>query len=349
MTKQKNVAVAADGKVAKLTRAEKRALERGKRKVRAPYCTRVVIPYSESDSVLAKFMSAALGKKGAATSSCPRMRTTFIALEAFAKRGRWGKVDPLTLTFHQFRSFIQSRIGKVADISVQNEAGHIRRALRCVGRSEFAAVTCSKEALGVPSASRIGKGTAMDVDVLAAVLPRAKEETKALLLLEHALGLRHREAVMCHKSLQDWKKALKDGQPIVVRYGTKGGLTRSVYLCPSKARDAAIAVDAAIKVLKDQKQEFLVNSVSLKSALATNHKRMKRLGIADENSQHSLRRSFTVEQYYFYCEVLQMEKKKAWATLSRDLGHGDKRGRWVYNCYLKATIERREAALAAQK
>lgn len=347
MTKQKNVAAAAgSGQVAKLKRAEKRALERSQKKVKAPYCTRVVIPYDDGDSILAKFMQSALGKKGASISSCPRMRTTFIALEAFAKAGRWGKVDPCNLTFKQFRSFIQHRRGRVAAISLQNEASHIRRALRCVGRSEFAEVTCSRERLGIPSASRIGTGTAMDLDVLAAALPKATDETKAILLLEHALGLRHKEAIMSGKSLKNWKKAIEDGQPIVVRYGTKGGLARSVFLCPSKAKDAAAAIDSALKVLESQ--PHLVNSVNLKAALSTNHKRMKRLGIADENAQHSLRRSFTVDQYDYYREVLEMEEKKAWATLSRDLGHGDKRGRLVYNCYLKATLEQREAARLAQ-
>lgn len=346
MSKQKNGAVAAiTGQVAKLKRAEKRALERSKKKARVPYCIRTVIPYADSDSMTAKFMSASLGKKGAATSSCPRMRTTFTALEEFAKLRRWGKVDPCTLTFKQFRSFIEWRIKKVSPISVQNEAAHIRRALRCVGRGEFAEVTCSSKNLGVPRASRIGKGAAMDADVLAAALPHAREDTKAILLLEHSIGLRHREAVMCGKSLDQWKKALADGQPLVVRYGTKGGLARSVVLSPSKAKDAAVVVDAALKVLEGQ--EFLVDSVSLKAALATNHRRMKRLGIEGENAQHSLRRSFTTDQYDFYCEVQKMEQKEALATLARDLGHGDRRGRMVYNCYLKATLEQREAAQAA--
>ena len=43
-----------------------------------------------------------------------------------------------------------------------------------------------------------------------------------------------------------------------------------------------------------------------------------------------------------------MDDKTALSTLSRDLGHGDGRGRWVFNCYLRATLEEREAALAAQ-
>lgn len=335
------------GQVGKMKRAARRAADRLKRKIRAPYCTRVLIQYSDSDSMLAKFMQSALGLKRAATTTNPKMRTTFIALEAFAREARWGKVDPTTLTFKQFRAYIQSRIGKVCNRTIQNEASHIRRALRCVGRGEFAAVVCSSKALGIPSASRIGTGTVVHEDVLAAALVNAREDTAAILRLEHAIGLRGRESIQSGESLREWKLALANGQPIVVRKGPKGGRVRSVVLCPSKAAEAALAVDAALKVIEHQ--EHLVDSVNLKAALACNHKRMKKLGIAGKNAQHSLRRSFTLEQFDYYRGTLQMSEKKALSTLSNDLGHGDGRGRFVYNCYLRATLEEREAALAAQK
>ncbi|MEK0397554.1 hypothetical protein WNX13_11350, partial [Lactobacillus delbrueckii] len=74
-----------------------------------------------------------------------------------------------------------------------------------------------------------------------------------------------------------------------------------------------------------------MDSVNLKAAQTANQKRMKKLGIADEDSQHSLRRSFAVQQYDYYVGELQMTKRTAWSTLANDLGHGDRRGRWVYN------------------
>lgn len=339
----------AAGQAGRAKRAAKRDVERLKKKAREPYCTRVLIAYKDSDSILAKFMQSALAVKRSSTEYNTKMRTTFIALEAFAREGRWGNLDPATLTFKQFRKYIQSRIGKVADRTVQNEASHIRRALRCVGRGEFAEVTCSSPLLGVPSASRIGKGTAVHIDVLELALGKAREDTKAILLLEHAIGLRHREAVQVStKTLLSWKRALAAGQPLYVPdKGPKGGRPRFVRLCPSKVPDAVLAVDVALKVLENQ--EFLCDSVNLKASLGTNHSRMQKLGIEGNNAQHSLRRSFAVEQYDYYLDELQMSKKEAWATLSNDLGHGDGRGRWIYNCYLKATLEQREAALAAQK
>lgn len=340
-------AAGAAGQVMKSKRAARRAVERLKKKAKPLYVTRVLILYSDSDSVTTKFMKSALGVKRAATTMSCKMRTTFVALEEFARQGRWGRVDPVNLTFHQFWSFIQSRTKKVSARTVQNEASHIRRSLRCVGRGEFAAVTCSSERLGVPSATRIGTGTAVHKDVLETALANARADTAAILLLEHALGLRHREVVQISKdTLRNWKRSISSGQPIFVpKKGPKGGRPRFIVLCPAKALEAEAAIDAALKVLENQ--EFLVDSVNLKAAQAANQKRMKKLGIADDDSQHSLRRSFAVQQYDYYVGELQMSEREAWSTLAIDLGHGDGRGRWVFNNYLKATLEQREAALAA--
>lgn len=339
---------AAAGQVMKSKRAARRAVERLKKKAKPLYVTRVLILYSDSDSTSTKFMKSALGVKRASTLMCCKMRTTFVAFEEFARVGRWGRVDPANLTFHQFYTFIQWRITKVSARTVQNEASHVRRVLRCVGRGEFAAVVCSSKRLGVPSATRIGTGTAVHRDVLETALANARADTAAILLLEHSLGLRHREVIQVSKdTLRNWKRSISSGQPLYVpRKGPKGGRPRFIALCPAKALEAAVAIDAALKVLESQ--EFLVDSVNLKAAQTANQKRMKKLGIADEDSQHSLRRSFAVQQYDYYVGELKMTKRTAWSTLANDLGHGDRRGRWVYNCYLRATIEQREAALAAQ-
>lgn len=348
MAKRSNDSAVPAGQNRKARRAAKRAADGLRKKARARYSTHVLILYKDTDSPLTKFMQSALGVKRAATAMNAKMWTTFAALEAFGKAARWGKFNPVTLTFNQFRAYVQSRIGVVSNRTIQNEASHIRRALRCVGRGEFAAVTCSSKALGVPSATRIGTGTAVHVDVLQPALERAREDSKAILLLEHAVGLRHREAVQIEKEcLEEWKQALADGQPLKVRKGAKGGRPRSVILCPAKAKEAAVAIDAALKVL--QNQEFLVDSVSLKAALACNHKRMKKLCIEGKDAQHSLRRSFACEQYEYYRGELKMSDKRALSLLSNDLGHGDRRGRWVFNCYLKASLEEREAALAAKE
>lgn len=302
--------------------------------------------FDDSDSIAAKFMKAALAKSDASTTMKKKMRTTFRQLGDVAKKGRWGNVDPSNLTFKQFKAYIASREGKVTERTVQNEAAHIRRALRGAGRADFVQEKCGSKAIGVPEASRIGRGKVIDLVVLQIAMGKARPDTRAIILLSHAIGLRGREAVQCKESLAEWKRAIAAGQPVYVRYGTKGGRDRSVYLCPEKAAAAAVAVDAALEVLK--KQTNLVDSTNLKAALATNHKRLKKIGIDGENSLHSLRRSFGMTQYDHYREDLQLTDKVALQRLSNDLGHGDGRGRWVFNCYLRATLEERKAALVAQ-
>lgn len=298
-----------------------------------------------SDSIAARFLSSALHVR-ASTTMRKKMRTTFRQLEKVAKQGRWGKITPYNFTPHQFRAYIASRDGKVSARTIQNEASHLRRALAGAGRTDVAEDKCSSQAMGVPSATRIGTGMVIDLTVLAAALGKAREDTKAIILLSHAIGLRGREAVQCQESLQEWKKAIAGGQPVTVRYGTKGGRIRTVFLCPAKAAEAAVAVDAALAVI--EKQAHLVDAKNLKAALAMNHRRLKKIGLADENSQHALRRSFALTQYDYYCRDLELKEKVALQRVANDLGHGSGRGRWVYNCYLSASLKDREAALAAQ-
>jgi hypothetical protein len=292
--------------------------------------------FNDSDSLVAKFMQAALAKKGAGTSMKKKMRTTFRELAAVAKRGRWGNVDPSNLTVKQFTAYIASRHVKVCDRTIQCEASHLRRALRGVDREEFAEDKCASRAVGVPKSSRIGNGKVIDPMVLKAAMAKARPDTQAIIRLAHAMGLRGREAIQCGASLREWRRALVAGQPVTVRYGTKGGRIRSVYLCPEKAAAAVGAVEAALEVLKTQKN--LVDSTNLKAALGTNHARLKRAGLFGENSLHSLRRDFAMTQYRYYMRELGQSEKVALKNLSNDLGHGDGRGRWVYNNYLRASL-----------
>jgi hypothetical protein len=66
--------------------------------------------YKKSGSIEAKFMKSALANNRAATLTKTRMRTTFKALEAFAKKQRWGSVDPALLTAKQLKGFVAARI-----------------------------------------------------------------------------------------------------------------------------------------------------------------------------------------------------------------------------------------------
>lgn len=288
--------------------------------------------YKQSDSVTAKFMKAALVDKGAATLTKTRMQTTFKALEAFGRQHRWGAIEPASLTPKQLKGFVAFRIEEgVSPRSIQNEMSHVRRALEGVGR-----IVCSNKELGVPSGSRIGSGKVVEPEVLQRALERARADTKALIELSRSLGLREREAIQSANSLREWGQALSQGQPIIVRDGTKGGRVRYVAVAPGGLERAIGAVKAAQAVLGQQKQ--LVVSKSLKAAVEQHSDRLAKLGLKGENSCHSLRRAFAMDQYKHYLAT-GCGQKAALSWTSNDLGHGDGRGRWVYNNYLKASLE----------
>lgn len=292
--------------------------------------------FKKNDSVEAKFSKSALQNNRAATLTKARMQTTFRALQAHAKRARWGNVDPTTLSLKQLKGYAQARLEEgISARGVQNEMSHIRRALEGVGRTDFAQKTCSNKELNIPSATRIGKGRVVDSDVLQSALARASNDTKALISLSRTIGLREREAILSFKSLKEWDRALSNGQPIVVRDGTKGGRARSVCIRPDGIPAAQKAVRDALEVIKEQKQ--LVVSKSLKSAIEQHSDRLARLGIKGENSGHSLRRAFAFDQYKYYLSS-GCSQKIALSRVSNDLGHGDGRGRWVFNNYIRNSL-----------
>lgn len=292
--------------------------------------------YKQGDSTTAKFMKAALVDKGAATLTKTRMQTTFKALEAFGKQQRWGSVDPASLTVKQLKGFVAARIEEgIGARSIQNEMSHVRRALEGVGRAEFAQDVCSNKELGVPSGTRIGSGKVVEPEVLQRALEQAPADTKALIELSRSLGLREREAIQSANSLREWRQALSQGQAIIVRDGTKGGRVRYVVVAPGGQERALGAVKAAQAVLEKQKQ--LVVSKSLKAAVEQHSDRLAKLGLKGENSCHSLRRAFAMDQYKHYLAV-GCSQKAALSRTSNDLGHGDGRGRWVFNNYIRNSL-----------
>lgn len=256
--------------------------------------------FKHSDSIEAKFMKAALLNNRASTQMKKRMATTFLALERVAKEGRWGNVDPSTLTVKQVKKLVQTRLEEgISERTLQTEMAHVRRSLGGVGREEFAQITCENKMIGVPPASRIGKGKVVDPDILANALKKAGEDTKVMILLPRTVGLRQEEFVSAAESLHEWKRALIAGQPLMIRDGTKGGRNRSVFIPPSGVPAALGAVIAAIKMAKEQGGRLVV-SVSLDAAKEQHGDRLAAVGLKGENAGHSLRRAFAMDGYIYY-------------------------------------------------
>jgi hypothetical protein len=140
-----------------------------------------------------------------------------------------------------------------------------------------------------------------------------------------------------HKSLKQWEKALARGQSfITVRHGAKNGRVRDTFLPPQFRERALAAVRAALEVTT--KRQYLVNSPNDKAAKQQVHGRFAALGLEGEDSGHSLRRAFCRDNYEYYLGDGH-SAKEALALCSRDLGHGEGRGRWIWNNYLRATYE----------
>jgi hypothetical protein len=281
-------------------------------------------------------MAASL-HKGAATLTRQKMRTTFLAFAAHAKQRRYGPVDPATITEKQLRNYVAARIeAGLTPRTIQNEVSHLRRALRGAGRGEWAD-TVTNAQLGVPAGTRIGTGRVVDAHVLEQALERARVDTRAWIQLERCLGLRREEMIESHRSLKQWEAALARGQSfITIRHGTKGGRVRDTVI-PGPYRERALAaVRAALEVMTGR--QYLVDALTDRAAQKQVHDRFAALGLTGRDSGHALRRAFCRDNYEHYLgEGYSM--KEALALCSRDLGHGEGRGRWVWNNYLRATYE----------
>jgi hypothetical protein len=275
--------------------------------------------------------------KGAATLTGKKMLTTFRAFAAHAKLQRYGDVGPDTVTKKQLSKYVSTRIeAGITPRTIQNEVSHLRRALRGAGRGEWADAVTNAQ-LGVPAGTRIGAGRVVNAQVLEHAIEHASADTRAWIQLERCLGLRREEMIESHKSLKQWEAALSRGQSfITVRHGTKGGRVRDTVIpAPYRAR-ALDAVRAALDVVTAR--PYLVGAKTARAAQKQVHERFSVLGLKGTDSGHSLRRAFCRDNYEHYLSE-GYGQKEALALCSRDLGHGEGRGRWVWNNYLRATYE----------
>jgi site-specific recombinase XerC len=284
-------------------------------------------------------MQAAICKKKGGRATRDRMKSTFHQLAKIAKTGRWGDVSPASLTHKQLAKYVEIRVEKgISAHSIQTEVSSIRRALEGAGRHIDVVKIFTSESLGVPSCSRKGTGTAIDENVYQTALQNADAVTSAMMRLEKNIGLRINEVIECTGSLKSWDKVLQlGGVELTVSSGTKGGKVRSVHIHPQHREAVHAAVVAALAVTTGGKKHFFNDAKSGRAALDMYSKNLAALGVKGKNSSHSMRRAFAVKQYCAYLDA-GYENKAALARLSLDLGHGDGRGRWVWNNYISTTL-----------
>lgn len=274
--------------------------------------------------------------KQAKGSSLTRARaaTTWRALEKFAKEKKM-ILSPDKMTSKQLMRFVEYRVESgLSPRSIQNEVSHIRRALegaeRNLGNLKDQKNDWSGHRLKVPEGSRIGGKPPADKSAVHLV---KRDDIRAVFELQSELGLRVREAIQSAHSLKAWAseiqlaKELGRGAWVRVVDGSKGGRPRSVWVPPSRLESVGLVLARAVQ---QSAKGRLVQAKDLKAAARACGRAASAAGFAS----HGLRRAWAVEQFSRYVAE-GMDKKLALKRLSQDLGHGDGRGRWVWNNYLK--------------
>lgn len=288
---------------------------------------------AEWDRVFLKNSKGSYGTRNCAIS-------TWRTLDKFINKMGWIGVTPISITPKQIRLFLEHQSLTCTDRTIQNQAAHIRRALRGAGRKlgniRDPKNPFSPERLNIKKASRIGGRPAINMALHESLLSSMPEEIRILTGLQINIGLRLQEAIMAGPSLKNWLQIINKpefelrGGFLPVRHGSKGGRPRFCFIFSDRRIIMKDLICSAIELLKNNK---LLQKKSLKTARNHYSHCLRKLGLVGCNSSHSLRRRFAQDQYLRYRESI-MDESTALINLSQDLGHGDGRGRWVHNNYL---------------
>lgn len=221
------------------------------------------------------------------------------------------------------------------DRSNQNQLTHIRQALRSVNREHYAdCELMSTKVMGVSGASRDGTHrplTELQYKAVLAATRASRAGAACCMELQRELGLRAREAIQSPPSLKAWEKTLKVGAPSQVLHGTKGGRPR--WLAVLDKSRALHAVQTALQVAKAQGGRLIV-AKNLEAAARAYGRACEKVGLRGQYASHCLRCMYAQDRYEIHM-ALHGDRREALAAVSVDLGHGDGRGTYVAQVYLK--------------
>ncbi len=294
----------------------------------------------QKESIAASFSNSAFRGRIGATRTRSGIYRFCNRFEKFALSQNWHNITPSSITVKQVRKFVQHRVMQQANPrTIQNEVSLLRRSIIGAGRGTLLTKALFSSArLGVPAGSRIGKGKAVDRELLEQARPNLQSQFMAGVDLQLELGLRMNEVIMCDSQLPVWLLELteKGASFVTVSKGTKGGKMRDIAILPSHRERCVKAIRTAL-TLTNQGKDFLIQSKTLRGACEKYRAHLSKVNLRGENSSHSLRRAFAVRQYHVYLSDGHSEQETL-RKLSRDLGHGDGRGRWVFNNYLRNSL-----------
>lgn len=221
------------------------------------------------------------------------------------------------------------------DRSIQNQLSHIRQAMKAENRAHYAdSELMSTKAMGVAGASRDGTHrplTELQYNAALAAMRATNPGAASCMALQRELGLRAREAIQSVPSLKAWTRALKNRMPSEIIHGTKGGRKRQ--MAELNRERALHAVETAILVAQTQGSQLIV-AKTLKAAARAYCRACAKVGLTGEYASHSIRCTYALDRYQMYMQ-LHGDRREALASVSIDLGHGDGRGTYVAQVYLK--------------
>lgn len=229
------------------------------------------------------------------------------------------------------------QIGKLSIRTAQNRMTHLRVMLREAGRWQVADnERINNAAVGLTGACRDGTHRAIREDEFLAAHNAAKADVAAIMSLQRSAGLRDLEAIMGSRkdTLTRWERELKIYGKIHVIEGTKGNHPRWSEIPDVERFKNAIA--EARKILNETGNKYVLvgKSGTLESAYNRYGNASRKAGLQGEISPHSLR-------YAYSAEIVEKAKeegnseREALIRASLALGHGDGRGRYVKQVYLR--------------
>ena len=223
--------------------------------------------------------------------------------------------------------------------TMQNITRSLRYVLDGTGKTHIRDRLTNQE-LGFAGASRQGTKTAITPETFArvhAAILALEDKRRAAALsvvvnLSRYGGLRISECRMAGTTAQTNVRELVERGTITVRDGTKGGRLRRVDVAPANVHGLKDALHKAAEICKTE--GHLWPGKNSRAAAQNLSKYCAEVGLKGAQSHHSLRYAFARSQYQNYLSQ-GLAKNEALRALSLDLGHGDGRGRYVEQVYLR--------------
>jgi integrase len=220
--------------------------------------------------------------------------------------------------------------------TAQNLATVLRDLIAAAGAAELAASPeLDNESLGCAGRSRDGTHVPLapeEIDNLLTAAERVDMGVRLALEICFRLGLRVQEALTAPKSFATWIEVLSSGDEMLdIRFGTKTGRERRC-----RVFDVAVMLELLHRAAKYSEAHggWLIKGVTRDEAISRFYRVTRSIGMIGERSPHSFRYTFAWQQLDRYL-ASHVEFVDALKYLSRDLGHGSGRFRWVRQVYLR--------------